>query len=491
MKIRFLILALLTALATIIMMGRFNGSLGIDFYQYWGVGKAQEWSPSQLKSPAAEQERYAAVLNAQAARPADRRFVEANKIRHELQLVQTPLCYSIFTLMPANFSLAFGLFQIIQGILFLAAILILSEVYFGNWLKLLPYGLLLAVSYEPLISDLRVGNLNTVYLFGFASLLLLADRSLRKHSPRQALGASILFMIILVFLALLKPNWDLAILLLAVYLWVGRGKSVFVSTAAAGVVSGAVFVLLPCIQFHSWMVWQDWYRYLRTWNGASMLARIPEGNYSAVLLFSQIIGSSILTGTILLGLLMAISIFIALMVAKEKEESFGKGLARAAIRCFTDPHLIIAVGVTLTLLVYYFAWLHYYTLSLLPAFWLLSPRYPWRYGKVAGFVSIIFTSNFIETVREWFGLTYIISYITVIIGLLPLWAGILAAIASPKNRPLSIPTPCSDQDFFDPRGDLLDNKPGRSEGRQRLGQVSRWCSYLEIAGRANIASAFR
>ena len=487
LKINLLIVLLLTYLTVFINVGRFEVSSGIDFYQYWGVGKAQEWSPATLKSPSAEQEKYAAVLNAYALRTADLHLVKANEIRRKLQLNQTPLCYSIFTFIPSNFSLAFGMFQIIQGILFLSAISILSAVYFGDWLRLLPFGLFLTFLYGPVVADSEVGNLNFLYLFGFALLLLLSDRILVKHPPRRPLGASMLFMSILVFLALLKPSWALVILLLAIYLRVAQGTSVFASAAAVGLFSGAIFIVLPCIQFHSWKVWQDWYHYLKTWDGAILLARIPQGNYSPALLFSRVIGSSYLTGIIFLGFLLTLSLFIALMMAKGKEESFCKGMARAAIHSFADPHLVIAAGVTMTLLLSYFGWYHYYTLSLLPAVWLISPRHPWRWARTAGIVSLILTANIITgTMRLCFGFTYLltcasativqgpmsallsrvglttttgltnsglagllgtlgltanadvnlINGLITVIGLIPLWLGILTAIAASKKTGL-------------------------------------------------------
>jgi hypothetical protein len=429
-----LVVALLACLSALVTIGQFQIARGIDFNQYWGVGKAQEWSPSPLKSPSAEQDKYAKVLNAHVADSSDLHLVKANKFRRGLELLQTPLCYSIFSLLPENFSFAFGIFQIIQVTLFLSALILLSALYYGNWIRLLPWSFLMIIFYLPMVSDLEVGNLNCFHLFGFASLLLLADRVLVKHSPRPALGASMVFMGILVFLALLKPSWALVVLLLAVYLWVGQGTSVFVPAAATGMVCGAILILLPYIQFHSWMVWQDWYRYLQSWDSASMLVRIREGNYAPVLLVSQILGSSVLRAVILLGALLAASMLIALMMAKEKEESIVRGMVRAAIRSLRDHNLIMAIGITATLLLSPLVWFHYYLISLIPAFWLLSPRHPWSQAHRAGLIAIILTSNIITCLmRTWLGFTYHITYVACALGLVCLWAGILTAVAGPKK----------------------------------------------------------
>jgi hypothetical protein len=434
MKINILVVALLAVLAAFVTLGRFQDADGIDFYQYWGVGKAQKWSPSPLNSPSAEQAKYAEVLNDHVAHSADLRLSKANETRRELQLLQTPLCYSFFTLLPANYSLAFGIFQTIQVILFLSALALLSAVYYGNWLRLWPWGLLLIICYGPLVSDLRVGNLNCLHLFGFASLLVLADRVLAKQAPGSKMGAGMGFMAILIFLALMKPNWNLVTVLLAAYLWADRGTAVFARVAAAGAAFGAVLLIWPCVQFGSWMVWQDWYRYLQSWDSAGMPGLIPQGNYAPVLLVSRILGSGVLTAVILFGALLAASLLTALMIAREKKASFGKGMARAALRSLRDPNLTMATGITATLFLSPLVWFHYYLLSVIPAFWLLSPGHPWNQAHRAGWIAMILTSNVITSgMRVWFGFTYQITYVAAALGLVVLWAGILAAVAAPQK----------------------------------------------------------
>jgi hypothetical protein len=182
------------------------------------------------------------------------------------------------------------------------------------------------------------------------------------------------------------------------------------------------------------MVWQDWYSYMQRWDSVSMLVRVPERNYAPVLLVTRILGSSVLTAVILLGAVLAASLFIALMMGRGTKESFHKGMARAAIRSLRVPNLTMATGITVTLLLSPLVWFHYYLVSLIPAFWLLSPRHPWRQANRAAWISIILTSGIIiDFMRQWFGFTYTLTYATVVLGLVPLWAGVLAAIAGQKN----------------------------------------------------------
>ncbi|MGB7911859.1 MAG: glycosyltransferase 87 family protein [Desulfobaccales bacterium] len=429
MNRKLFLVALLACLAITISVIRFTHSLGIDFYQYWGVSKAKQWSVGQLKSPAAEQEKYAQVLNEQADHSADLRLIMANETRRGLQLLQTPLCYSLFTLLPANYSLAFGVFQIIQVMLFLSALVLLSAVHYGNWLRLLSLALLLLIFYEPVAADLRFGNLNCLYLFGLSLLLVLADGFASKRFLRPAIGPGIAFMGLLVFLTLFKPNWNLVILLFAAYLWVVQGPPVFARSALAGMIFGAFLVALPCLQFHSWSVWQDWYRYARTWDIASLTARMHQGNLAPVLFFSRISGSSVASSMGIISALLILSIVLALARAAGNKGSLVKGMAWVAGQSLRDPHLIMAIGIMATFFLSPLVWLHYYTLSLLPAFWLLSPRHPWRQAHKAAWISLILTSNIITGLMERrFGFNFTIIYASAVLGLVPLWAGILAAI---------------------------------------------------------------
>jgi hypothetical protein len=159
MKTTILVAVLLAFSALTVSIGNFGESAGVDFYQYWGVAKAQKWGGGKLKSPYVEQAQYAAFLNAYADGSSDSRLKKANRFRRELDLNQTPLCYAIFTFLPANYSLAFGIFQAAQIILMLAATVMLGLAFPGNRTGLLPLALLLLIFHQPLLSDLRVAIL--------------------------------------------------------------------------------------------------------------------------------------------------------------------------------------------------------------------------------------------------------------------------------------------------------------------------------------------
>lgn len=133
----------------------------------------------------------------------------------------------------------------------------------------------------------------------------------------------------------------------------------------------------------------------------------------------------------IISLLLIVSILLALARAAANKGSLVKDMARVAMQSLRDPHVTMAIGIIATFFLSPLVWFHYYTLSLLPAFWLLSPRHPWRQANKAAWISIIL---YIITgiMRQRFGFTDTITYASVL-GLVPLWAGVLAAIAAQKN----------------------------------------------------------
>jgi hypothetical protein len=442
-KTGILVAILLAFAALTVSVGNFRDAIGEDFYQYWGVEQAQKLSPRELKSPYVEPSRYAAVLNTYAAGSSDARLREASRYRHELELNQTPLCFSFFSFLPANYSLAFGFFQSVQIILFLAAIIMLGRGLGENWTGPLTLALVLLIFYQPLLSDLRVGNLNSLQFFALVLVTGLARRALTGRGTGDPLGPSIVFMGALVFLTLLKPNLTLVMLLLAAHLWTQVKPAVFARAALAAAGLAVILLALPCWQFHSWQVWPDWYRYSQGLDAKKLLAFIPQGNYALVLLGAKDLGVGVGGATALLAVALLASWLAALRLAVSPGPRKIAAWGRAAARSLGDPYLSAALGVTLTLALAPLVWLHYYVLSLLPALWLLWGRQQWRLAWAAAGLALLLTSGVVSHVLMsfWGGDGWVpYSYA---LGWVPLWIGVLAAVAFNQKAPARTDWPVS------------------------------------------------
>ena len=434
MKTSTLVVLLLAGLAIVSTLVRFHQAAGIDFLQFWAVSKAQKWSHGKLKSPYVETTQYHGVLTAYVDNSNDLRLRKAYQFNNQLYsnrlyLWPTPLYFLPFALLPNDYSHAFAIFQTTQILLFIASIFMLNLAPEGNRLWLASLVLLLLLAYEPLLSDLRVGNFNIFQLFGLVLLTGYADRVLASRTAPVPFGPCLVFMCSLVFLTMLKPNLVFVMLLLAAHLWARHGTKIFGVAALAGAVFGAVLVLLPCIKFGSWTVWLDWYRYFKTHTDNTEIYSISRGNFASILLISQALHVSMLSVAGVLTAALITSACGALIISSRSGKSGVRGAWQTAVLSLRDSHLSAALGVTATLAVSPLVWSHYYLLSLLPALWLLSFQQRCRYLALAGGLSILCTAgiapNVLYLLFGWANLAPIF----MAIGLVPLWVGLLMAIA--------------------------------------------------------------
>lgn len=407
-------------------------SPGIDFYQFWGVSKAQKFSEHDLKSPYKEHEKYAEILSAYTDRSSDVRLKEANGYhRQAMDLTGTPLFYAVFALLPVNYTFAFGIYQALQIVLFIASVVLLASIYNEHKSGFLLLALLLVLIYEPLLSDLRVGNFNSIQLFALVLLIMFAKRV--ASSNNNPLIPSVVFMCTLVFITLMKPNLSLVTLLLAVHLWALHGTRIFFRALVVSVAFFALLIALTSLQFNSWMVWMDWLNYINGVDGTKLSYPISQGNYATVLLLSGLFDKSSFVIRILVGCALLFSVVSAVIMSLSEDKSNMEGIWQSAIESLRNPHLVVAAGITATLILSPLVWYHYYLLSLVPAFWMFSARPCWRHADKAGGLSILLTSNVICGFFVFlFGYANVVPYV-VASGLIPLWTGVLATLAD-KNK---------------------------------------------------------
>jgi hypothetical protein len=171
----------------------YNSSSTIDFYQFWGIGKAKEFSGDGLASPYLELERYAAYLDSFASTSDDVRFGKANRRNHQLykyglDVTGTPLLYVIFSFLPQDYSFSFGIFLVVRLVLLVATFYFLGPARKIN-LATLAVGIFFMFAYKPLRIDSRVGNLNIFQLFSVAAVAY----SIRVYRERIPLRNEFVF----------------------------------------------------------------------------------------------------------------------------------------------------------------------------------------------------------------------------------------------------------------------------------------------------------
>lgn len=399
----------------------------IDFFQYWGVAAARRLSGDTLGPPYTDFRVYRAVLNDYAARSGDPKL----QTLKGGGFTATPFAYLLFAAFPADYARALPLFHALQILLFLAAVILLGEVYHYPLFPLLCLALLLVLGSGPLFADLRVGNIGCFQFFALAALLALADRLQSARRP-VALGAALLSGLTL--LALVKPNVAPVIAVMALHLWLARGTRSFAIAVVPAALCGAAAVIVSSVYFGSWMVWQDWYRVVFGIN-PYRLARAPiAGNYSTSRLLSVWLHADVWLVGALIAAALLISV-IAVTAASVKATALAHAIptGRALARALTDPHLATAIGVTATLALPPLVWYHYFLIALIPGMWLLTA--PWGRGALPlwGLATLGLNSGILNVVflpLGWPGAAVACAGLSWV----PLWGGILFRLYSAGPR---------------------------------------------------------
>lgn len=436
--VRILLLSLLASLAFVINLGQFSDSTGKDFYQYWVVGKAQQYSNHRLENPYVYMAQYDGFVKNVIQNSADLRLQKASKAQQKrLILNQTPLCYLFFANFPSSFSLSWGIFWSLALALFFAAFMLLSSAYHGERFWFLLLALLLVIFFDPLHSDLGVGNLACWQFFGLALSLWLAHRLL-SHNNLILLTTSAL-LCLQVFLTLLKPNLLPVSLLLGAHLWKRHGFRLFGPATFASASFGAILIILPCLWLHSWRIWGDWFRCLGNLDNQTLLSWTRLGNFAPVTLLAQSLGIGISAVVVATAAGIGILMMMALVRATPPGDNGWCGWGRTVGRALGNPDLCISAGVIIMLTLSPLVWSHYYLLTLLPALWLISrPR--WRLVNLLGWSSIFLASGLplkLVSVSSW-GIWIAYAYASNLAFLL---VGLLAIMATGETSPGLIQNP--------------------------------------------------
>jgi hypothetical protein len=386
---------------------------GIDFYHFWGVPTALQLSDYRLGSPYAHGEQYAQVLNGYAGNMrSDGLLTMANQRRLVLDLTGSPLLYTLFAIVPRDYSRALTHFRIIEILLFFTAIALLRSAYRCGGLTVALLSLSLMLGADHLKNDLALGNITILLFFGLAATTMV----MRAYNDRMVMPASAAtgLLMSLVTLTLLKPLVLLPCLGLAATLWHRLSGQARLWTAILTAMGTAVLVVIPCLYFRSWSVWQDWYDAVYGVNHRRLLYPVAEGNFS----FSLIVSSWLNTE---FGL-------VVIMTAAVLAGSFVRARLGRSIRGLDGnvfaPDLAMAAGMVLTFALSPLSWIHYYLLLLVPALWLIEHDAPESWVPHLGLATLVISSGIMDHLLTFLGWDPAIPPMRAV-SWVPLWLGIL------------------------------------------------------------------
>jgi hypothetical protein len=364
------------------------GSPGIDFIYFWAVGKVRAAAEGPIGTPYREPERYEQIASNLASASSDTNLEGAMAWRRgRFEPFGTPLCYTASLLLPRSYTLGLRLFQVAQIVAFLLSVLVISRALgsdpSGSW----ALSLALAGFFGPFLSDLRVGNLNTLQLAFFAGILGwpgLAGEGSRE--PRAAARGSTAAPTVLLAAVLLKPNVALIALALAAALALHRDGRTRRSGWMWGAATGVVLVALPCLALGSARVWLDWAS--RLGGLAEPKYGVERGNASLTLALSDTLGLSRTASMAWVVAFLLASLATALARGRRGAAS---PKPRWGSDLLGDPWFAVAASTTATLALSPLVWLHYFVFALLPSLWLLFSR-SWA-ARLCGVLALLLASE--------------------------------------------------------------------------------------------------
>ncbi len=332
---------------------------GPDLYQYWVVNQVRRHGPPGLDNPYTQQSQYTRHMSMVASASADAKLKAAQSFRAELDLNNSPLLYAVFAWLPESYPQAYALHVALSALFFLAAMALLARAYAldRNQWTYASYCLALLLAFDPVLTDLRAGNVNAFQLAVVAGLVWLA-----KARPRAA--TAIGFGALAAFCVLFKANTAIVVASLAGCFWLRQGGRWVAWAAAAGLVTGGCLWAWSCVWFGSWTIWGQWFDFAFVQHGGRLAFPVHIGNFSTPLLVSQVLGTGV-AGSVALGL-GALALGASMLLAAGGAGARGRtaGIAR-------EPSRMVALGMSATMVCSPLAWVHHFTLLVLPATYLL------------------------------------------------------------------------------------------------------------------------
>lgn len=426
---RLLIVAMLASLSLSQSIARFGETIGVDFYHLWGAPVARRLSDRPLGSPYRDGERYYAVLKQHAAVANQPKLSAAQRFWSTPDFTGSPLLYTITSVVSSDYTLSLAVFRALQILAFVGACLLLGFLSRFDPFALLCFVLICLLGYQPLLSDLRVANVGCLQLAALAALMGLASALARVRSFAQRAGLGALLLTAAAALTLCKPNIALVGLLLALYLAVRHGWRLFGIAALSASVATAILLVVPCLYFGSWSIWQEWYRFVYGTNPGMLVRPIANGNYSTPLLLSSWLGGDVSVISFVVGALLVVSLGVALFARERRARGWARALGAAGKRLFDDPRPAFAIGILLTTAASPLFWAHYYVLVLIPSLWLLTVRSP-RAVPLLAAVSVVMSAGMAGMLLWAMGRPDAMPA-TIILSWVPLWAAMLIRLHRP------------------------------------------------------------
>jgi hypothetical protein len=344
-----------------------NGD-GIDFYQFWVVGQAQE--RLHLDNIYSQQDRQqladlgSGLLRSSSQR--SKRLAGSVEFRQRtIETFSTPFLYATIHSFASNqYDRDYDYFLNICLAALMLSILAMGWLLCFSLAESLLFAAVVVLWCEPLTSDLRVGNVNQLQLAGLALYLL--SRCRPESMPMDVLGG-----LVLGLLVAFKPTLGVIPILLALA-WIidHRWRTLWRQGIAAVIAMGAAFVV-GCRFLNSWSAWSNWANALSDMEKVSDIS-VENWNISLIQVILEatrgIAGGGVTLDLILLTLLLVLA-SVALHLTRPGTPS----VVNFQQVWFERDFLVTALGGAVSILALRLVWIHYYILLIPLLLYVLRP----------------------------------------------------------------------------------------------------------------------
>ena len=336
----------LAAAALVYAWRQGRSAVGVDFFQFW-AGSQIAREVDDLYAQETRVSQYRPFTEAAWNRGRSERMLVAARLRTEFEFFSTPFLYTTFAPLPGAYEPAFLTYRIVSLAALVGGVLLLARAAGLGWG---PAALILAfvlTLFQPVKTDIRVGNVNFLQLFVIALAVWVA----RGEERWRAIATGALLALVTAF----KPNLAPVLPLLLAYRLIAREKAKLVWEAVGGLAGAAVAVVVSSIYFRGFDAWLEWLGAAR--NLATTFLPLSQGNVTPVLRLANAYGAG---ATYVVAAILAAIVIAALIRAK----------SRSALIVVSLALLIYLLSATLV-------WTHYLVLAL-PAAIALVADPGWR-----------------------------------------------------------------------------------------------------------------
>jgi hypothetical protein len=350
---------------------------GIDFYQFWVVGKAvSQFDVNNIYSDVNKKEigfyyfqkskhAYSQEVN-NLLKVSDKQITAAN-LRKELETYSTPFLYTVFYFITSNnYDFDIQFFLVLSLVLYVYAIIALCRLMGYHAHTILVFIPIFTIFFRPLFSDIRVANVNQIQMAMLILFLCIQSRPsiLTNLAGGFVLGLSVMF----------KPNLVFVVLMLVIAWIINRRFEKLVLELMGISIAIIVAVTTSSLFFGSSLCWFQWYEALIIIPNEILL--VSMGNYSLSRLIFDFTDINV-SKYFIFVLLLLTSYFVyrsrrkVFNIDLMKENNVYEQDLKAG---FLEDVATVSTGALIFLLSSSLVWLHYFILVIPAIIYIFRPE---------------------------------------------------------------------------------------------------------------------